>query len=438
MENVRDPVRVQSKSKPTQQQQPSSQTFECYRQKQQSSSADIREDFQKFSGVELWVESINETFAEIRIPPNQRLDFIPSLLTKKALTWFSRNESKFETYASRNSKDETTITTTIITPTTPTGTQNQSASSVRRDSHELNIQKLISDHVLRKLNSFGGKNENVILWLEGFELLVKSQGWSDDLKFKYVPTLLQDEAMKWYKRNSATIGSWSEFEKQIKEEFTSRFKNRKAFERLLYYEESMNQLIKDYYNEIMDVCKESDPQMSETIKLQYVLTKVKRTLKLEVSKQFPETPAAFLNYGKQLAELMKFMKDDPTAVCVASAPQPSTSSRIHASINRNDHRLYVPHPRIFEQQQESNELHHLKVNRPVTPLPSSSQTSRNNPNQSGNAAANSRSNQTQHNLFYSRTAYSISRPPPHNYSGCHSCGSLDHYQRACPKRQDFP
>ncbi|CAF4350862.1 unnamed protein product, partial [Didymodactylos carnosus] len=382
-----------------------------------------------------------ETFAEIRIPPNQRLDFIPSLLTKKALTWFFRNESKFETYgvfvdtflskyhdkhlqqpldnlASRNSNDETPITTTIITPTTPTGTQNQSASSVRRDSHELNIQKLISDY--------------------DFELLVKSQGWSDDLKFKCVPTLLQNEVMNWYKRNSATITSWSEFEKQIKEEFTSRFKNRKAFERLLYYEESMNQLIKDYYNEIMDVCKESDPQMSETIKLQYVLTKVKRTLKLEVSKQFPETPAAFLNYGKQLAELMKFMKDDPTAVCVASAPQPSTSSRIHASINRNDHRLYVPHPRIFEQQQESNELHHLKVNRPVTPLPSSSQTSRNNPNQSGNAAANSRSNQTQHNLFYSRTAYSISRPPPHNYSGCHSCGSLDHYQRACPKRQDFP
>ncbi|CAF1396314.1 unnamed protein product, partial [Didymodactylos carnosus] len=34
MEKVRDPVRVQSKSKPTQQQQPSSQTFECYRQKQ--------------------------------------------------------------------------------------------------------------------------------------------------------------------------------------------------------------------------------------------------------------------------------------------------------------------------------------------------------------------------------------------------------------------
>ncbi|CAF1449779.1 unnamed protein product, partial [Didymodactylos carnosus] len=81
MENVRDPVKVQSKSKPTQQQQPSSQTFECYRQKQQSSSADIREDFQKVSDVEdpeLWVESINETFAEIRIPPNQRLDFIPS------------------------------------------------------------------------------------------------------------------------------------------------------------------------------------------------------------------------------------------------------------------------------------------------------------------------------------------------------------------------
>ncbi|CAF1033903.1 unnamed protein product [Didymodactylos carnosus] len=187
---------------------------------------------------------------------------------------------------------------------TPTGTQNQSASSVRRDSHELNIQKLISDHVLRKLKSFGGKNENVILWLEDFELLVKSQGWSDDLQFKCVPTLLQDEAMKWYKRNSATITSWSEFEKQIKEEFTSRFKNRKAFERLLYYEQSMNQSIKDYYNEIMDLCKEVDPQMSETIKLQYLLTKVKPTLKLEVSKQFPETPAEFLNYGKQLEELI--------------------------------------------------------------------------------------------------------------------------------------
>ncbi|CAF0911606.1 unnamed protein product [Didymodactylos carnosus] len=383
IEHVRDRVRVQSKSKSTQQQQPSSETFEYYRQKQQSTSADIREDFQKFSGVEdpeLWVESINETFAEIRIPPNQRLDFIPSLLTKKALT----------------------------------------------------------DHVLRKLKSFGGKNENVILWLEDFELLVKSQRWSDDMKFKCVPTLLQDEAMKWYKRNSATITSWSEFEKQIKEEFTSRFKNRKAFERLLHYEQSMNQSIKDYYNEIMDLCKEADPQMSETIKLQYLLTKVKPTLKLEVSKQFPETPADFLNYGKQLEELMEFMKDDPTTVCVACAPQPSTSSRIHASINRNDQRSYVPPPRRFEQQQESNELHHLLVNRPVTPLPSSSQTPRNNPSQSSNAAANSQSNQTQHNLYYSRSAYPTSRPPPQNYSGCHSCGSLDHYQRACPKRQGFP
>ncbi|CAF1033922.1 unnamed protein product [Didymodactylos carnosus] len=50
MEKVRDSVRIQSKSKPSQ--QPSSQTFECYRQKQQSGSADIREDFQKFSGIE--------------------------------------------------------------------------------------------------------------------------------------------------------------------------------------------------------------------------------------------------------------------------------------------------------------------------------------------------------------------------------------------------
>ncbi|CAF4507170.1 unnamed protein product, partial [Didymodactylos carnosus] len=69
-----------------------------------------------------------------------------------------------------------------------------------------------------------------------FQTPGQSQGWSGDMKFKCVPTFLQDEAMKWYKRNSTTITSWSEFEKQIKEEFTSKFKNRKAFERLLYYE----------------------------------------------------------------------------------------------------------------------------------------------------------------------------------------------------------
>ncbi|CAF0812856.1 unnamed protein product [Didymodactylos carnosus] len=253
------------------------------------------------------------------------------------------------------------------------------------------------------------------------------------MKFKCVPTLLQDEVMKWYKRKSATITSWSEFEKQIKE-FTSKFKNCKAFERLLHYEQSMNQSIKDYYNEIMDLCKQADPQMSETIKLPYLLTKVKPILKLEVSKKFPEAPADFLNCSKQLEELMEFMKDDPTTVSVASAPQSSTSSRIHASINRNDQRLYVPPPRRFEQQQESNKIHHLMVNRSATPLPSPSQTSRNNPSQSSNAAANSQSNQRQHNLYYSRSAYPTPRPPQ-NYSGCYSCQRFNNCRIRDDQRQ---
>ncbi|CAF5194663.1 unnamed protein product, partial [Rotaria sp. Silwood1] len=76
-----------------------------------------------------------------------------------------------------------------------------------------------------------------------------------------------------------------------------------AFQKLEAYTQGENQSIRNYYNEVIKLCKEADPAMSESAKLRYLLNKTKPTIQFEVRRKKPTTTKEFLEYAKEIEDL---------------------------------------------------------------------------------------------------------------------------------------
>ncbi|CAF4330932.1 unnamed protein product, partial [Didymodactylos carnosus] len=281
----------------------------------------IRKNFIRFLGhnqeVEEWLAATIVQFEDFKILQSKWMDYIPSLLSGKARVWFGVNRRKFfdfdgfvekfvveftaKPHSSSSSSNQDVVVAT--TTTDPAGVS-------RKDPVELNLIKSLNEQVIRKLKMFGGKHDNVVSWIDELEAHFNAHGWSENVKMKCVPTVLQDLALKWYNRNSLTIKSWTDFASKIKEEFGSKFRQQEAFERLRNYKQTINQSVTEYYNGLLDVCREIDPTPTNDHILQNLLSNVRPSLKIKVLEKQPQTPNEFLHYAKTFEHLEKLVKDE--------------------------------------------------------------------------------------------------------------------------------
>jgi hypothetical protein len=74
---------------------------------------------------------------------------------------------------------------------------------------------------------------------------------------------LRGEALRWYKNNKSTLTTWPIFVSELKEAFISPYHEELAFKKLESYTQGINQPIRSFYNEILKLCSEADPTMSE-------------------------------------------------------------------------------------------------------------------------------------------------------------------------------
>ena len=121
---------------------------------------------------------------------------------------------------------------------------------------------------------------------------------------------MKGEARRWYKNTKSSLKSWSIFVKEIKEAFLSPFHDELAFKKLESYTQGINQPVRSFYNEVLKLCNDTDPDMSETMKLRHLLKKAKPTLQYEIRKKKPTTTKQFLEYAKEQEELLQLSNID--------------------------------------------------------------------------------------------------------------------------------
>lgn len=189
------------------------------------------------------------------------------------------------------------------------------------------LRRAIVDSLIKNPKTFRGGKEDVKQWLEDIDQLFDTAQIPEDLKLDLVQYSLRGEASRWFKNNKSTFTSWNSFVKGLKATFLSPFFEEIAFKKLESYSQGVNQPIRSFHNEVLKLCNEADPFMSDSSKLRYLLNKAKPSLQFEIRKKKPSTTKQFLEYAIEVEELFHLTNIDISHNFTSTTPTfPITST----------------------------------------------------------------------------------------------------------------
>ena len=85
-----------------------------------------------------------------------------------------------------------------------------------------------------------------------------------------------------------------------------------SFNRLHHYQQATNQNVRQYYFDIMKLCKEANPLMDNASKLEYLKDGLKSSLRFDVLLKNPEE---FLQYAQKIEQLKSLNDKQDTLTC---------------------------------------------------------------------------------------------------------------------------
>ena len=206
---------------------------------------------------------------------------------------------------------------------------NSSVSILDQTTNDL--RKAIVEDLIKNPKVFKGGKDDVNKWIEDIEHLLNLAHVPEPSRLDLISYSLRSDALQWFKNNKNLFTSWSIFITEIKRAFTSSFHEELAFKKLESYNQGENQSIRNFFNEVLKLCREADPTMSEATKLKNLLNKTKPTVQFEVRKKKPTTTAEFLEYAKDVEELFQLSSitignnnSNPSISKETQSPTPTT------------------------------------------------------------------------------------------------------------------
>jgi hypothetical protein len=326
----------------------------------------------------------------------------------------------------------TALVDVVPAGTTGDGSESRSVSVPIRSSQIFNssldettyvVRKAIVDNLIKNPKTFQGGKDEVKQWLADLESLFDTAQIPDCFKLDLVPYSLRGEALRWFKINKSTFTSWSSFVQEFKEAFLSPYHEELAFKKLESYTQGMNQPVRSFYNEVLKLCQEADPTMSESTKLKNLLNKVLPRIQFEVRRKKPTTTKQFLEYAKEIEELLQLTNIDPSI----DNQEPSQTSHLTSSITRTttpapSASSYIP---SLIPSNTSNNIHNNDYNSTpnynshnMPPSITPNQSSRITPSftQASRYHSNTQRSNRYHNSDRNPSVYSDNNPKKHNNS----------------------
>jgi hypothetical protein len=221
----------------------------------------------------------------------------------------------------------------VITTSTVSG----SLSNSTLDSTLNDLRKAIVGDLIKNPKIFRGGKEDVNKWIEDIEHLFDLAHIPESTRLDLISYSLRGDALEWFKNNRTLFNSWSIFVVELKRAFTSSYHGEVAFKKLESYSQGENQSIRNFFNEVLKLCKEADPSMSEATKLKNLLSKSKPSIQFEIRKKKPTSTKEFLEFAKEAEELLQLsnMSTDTvtnqTSTQLVQSPQTSSFPSIQPS-----------------------------------------------------------------------------------------------------------
>ncbi|CAF4495660.1 unnamed protein product [Rotaria sp. Silwood2] len=335
--------------------------------KQQSLVRQQLNAIEKFDGLgnpKIWLKHIIEKFDLLQFTSLERNELISEILTGEALIWYAEQQDHMPTFITfmkkflqhfENQELKTDFSREFISSAMPSKPL-EAASCHDTVTNCLRNQLLITN--LEKLQKYSGKlQQNVSNWLREIQQTMNMFKLTDDEKLFYVSLCLEADARDWFYDNPRLCSTWSIFTQNLLKTFESSGKADISFNRLRHYEQSINQDVKKYYFDIMRLCKEANPLMDDTSKLQYLKDGLKPSLRFHVLLKNPQTTAEFLEYAQKIEELKAVDEEKDTQSSPSRHPSYSNS---YYNINYHNNNSSEQHvAAITTQRQYRNSISKL-------------------------------------------------------------------------------
>ena len=312
-----------------------------------------------------WFVRIDSKFSELKLSMDHRMEILPYFLVGDATIWFSSNREKFRSYTDfcqlfvrdylqlRQSPDpihcDTTRneqpllqTSSIVNEGTMNNnhvdvncakTRSPVCHSILSTNSNQNISfnaaisptisKALIDRFVKDPIKFHGGKEDIIGWIDEIEQQFAIMNLCDADKLNLIHICLKGETHLWYRQNKQKFLSWSIFIDEITKSFTSNLQRDMAFEKLKQYQQSIHQSVNQYYNMMIKLMKQADPEMNETTRVQYLMNGLRPSLSTETRRNYPRTTQDFLKQAKIAEEL--------TALNSNTSTNPTTNEEFQSS-----------------------------------------------------------------------------------------------------------
>ncbi|CAF3350615.1 unnamed protein product [Rotaria socialis] len=222
--------------------------------------------------------------------------------------------------------------------------------------------QLLLSHI-EKLPKFTGRSkQNVSKWLREENQAMHLLKLSDTEKLFYIPSCLDADAKDWFFDNYHFVPSWSLFVQKLLDTFESSSKADIAFNRSRQYQQSLHQDVRQYYFELMKLCKEANPLMDESSKLQYLKDGLKSSLRFDILLKNPTTTEEFLKYAQKIEELrsldeqqgMMEQSSQQQPNLITTSARSSNSPANYARTSQTNNKTTITRHNLSNQHRQNN------------------------------------------------------------------------------------
>ncbi|UYV78724.1 ASPRV1 [Cordylochernes scorpioides] len=144
--------------------------------------------------------------------------------------------------------------------------------SVEPEEISMNVKKegtqvsnYVVQHLPRNPSIFSGEDgEDLQEWLKGYARVARYNHWDETLCLTKVYFYLSGTALKWFENNEESIQTWKEFTSQLENVFGKKENSKLQAEKKLKTRAQLKgESTECYIQDVLCLCKEVDPQMSE-------------------------------------------------------------------------------------------------------------------------------------------------------------------------------
>ncbi|CAF1380705.1 unnamed protein product [Rotaria sordida] len=150
-------------------------------------------------------------------------------------------------------------------------------------------------------NFSGHPSEDAERFLKSIKNITKANDESDNHEIlEIVRGKLTQSAGLWFDNNEHNFKKWSDFELQFRDRFFSTIMIHKKFDKLKQRIQSHDQLVTSYIDDVINLCREIDPYMSDSLIIQHLMSGLNPNCRKELFRREScmNTLNEFLKYTK--------------------------------------------------------------------------------------------------------------------------------------------